>query len=178
MKKELFLIPALSFLGICLHGQDIAFETSIVTNSVALHPLIFNVNKDGKNDIVVVDDYNDLEGNDALNIKTVAWFSDMGKKGGEGYKRNVIAEINYRSCGIASADIDNDGYIDIIGRYDTDGDDNNETGNMFWLKNPYGTDKNTVKPWQKFDIGFSTYAKDILATDFNRDGKIDIVSQG
>jgi len=178
MKKLKLIIPILPFLSMPLFGQTIKFETSVVSNSVALHPMIFDVNKDGKNDIVVVDDYNDQEGNDAVNIKTVAWFSYMGKKGGEGYKRGLIAEINYRSCSIAHADIDKDGYEDIIGRYDTDGDDNNETGNMFWLKNPYGSGKNAVNPWQKFDIGFSTYAKDIIATDFNRDGKIDIVSRG
>ena len=92
--------------------------------------------------------------------------------------RRVIAEINYRSCGIASADIDNDGYIDIIGRYDTDGDDNNETGNIFWLKNPYGSKSYDGRPWQKSDIGFSTYAKDIVTADFNKDGKTDIVARG
>ncbi len=178
MKKLTFIISVLPLLSITLHSQEIKFETSLVTNSVALHPMIFDVNKDGKNDIVVVDDYIDPEGNDALNIKTMAWFSDMGKKGGEGYRRSLIAEINYRSCGIAHADIDKDGYEDIIGRYDTDGDDMNETGMIFWLKNPYGSDKNAIKPWQKFDIGFSTYAKDIIAADFKRDGKIDIVSRG
>jgi hypothetical protein len=178
MRKLSLLISVLLFLSITMYGQEIKFETSIVTNSVALHPMIVDVNNDGKNDIVVVDDYNDLEGNDALNIKTVSWFSDQGKKGGGGYRRNIIAEINYRSCGIASADIDNDGYIDIIGRYDTDGDDNNETGNIFWLKNPYGSKQYDGQPWQKFDIGFSTYAKDIVATDFNKDGKTDIVARG
>jgi len=126
MKKIAFIIVVLLFLSNTLIGQTIKFETCIVSNSVALHPMIFDVNKDGKNDIVVVDDYNDLEGNDALNIKTVAWFSDLGKKGGEGCKRNIVSEINYRSCGIASADIDNDGYIDLIGRYDTDGDVDND----------------------------------------------------
>ena len=61
-----------------------------------------------------------------------------------------------------SADIDNDGYIDLIGRYDTDGDDNNETGSIFWLKNPYGSKKYDGKQWQRIDIGFSTYSKDII----------------
>lgn len=178
MKKLSFIIHALSFLSVGVFGQEIKFETSVVSNSVALHPMIFDVQKDGKNDIIVVDDYVDKEGNDAVNIKTVSWFSDQGKSGGEGFKETVIAAINYRSCGIASADIDNDGYIDIIGRYDTDGDDMNETGNMFWLKNPYGAKKYDGKPWQKFDIGFSTYAKDIIPTDFNRDGKTDIVARG
>jgi len=162
------------------HGfaQEIKFETSVITNSVALHPMIFDVQKDGKNDIVVVDDYIDMEGKGALNFKTVSWFSYQGKNGGEGFKRTVIAEINYRSCGIASADIDNDGYIDIIGRYDTDGDDMNQTGSIFWLKNPYGSRKNDGRPWKKFDIGLSTYAKDIVTTDFNKDGKTDIVARG
>ena len=178
MNKLSLLIPLISLLSIALNGQRIDFERVIVSNSVALHPMIFDVQKDGKNDIVVVDDYNDLEGNDALNIKTVSWFSDQGKAGGEGYRRRVIAEINYRSCGIASADIDKDGYIDIIGRYDTDGDDMNETGQMFWLKNPYGSKKYNGGPWTKFDIGFSSYAKDIVTADFNKDGKTDIISRG
>lgn len=178
MKNLSFLISVLSFLPITLYGQEIKFETLNITNSVALHPMIFDVDKDGKNDIVVVDDYNDPKGDDGTNIKTVSWFSDMGKAGGGGFKRKVIAEINYRSCGIASADIDNDGFIDVIGRYDTDGNDNNETGSIFWLKNPYGSKSYDGRSWQKYDIGFSTYAKDIVATDFNRDGKTDIVARG
>lgn len=178
MNKIFLSIPVLLFLAIPAIGQEIKFETSIITNSVALHPMIFDVNRDGNNDIVVVDDYTDPEGNDAINIKTVSWFSDRGKSGGGGFKRNVIAEINYRSCGIASADIDHDGYIDIIGRYDTDGDDINETGSIFWLKNPYGLKKYDGKPWQRFDIGFSTYSKDILTTDFNGDNKTDIIARG
>jgi len=178
MKKLLYVILALSCLSVGLYGQEIKFETVIVTNSVALHPMIFDVDKDSINDIAVVDDYNDIEGNDALNIKTVSWFSAMGKKGGEGFKRTVISELNYRSCGIAHADIDNDGYEDIVGRYDTDGDDMNETGMIFWLKNPYGSSKYTGGHWQKFDIGFSTYAKDIVPADFNKDGKTDVVARG
>lgn len=178
MKKLSFLISVLAFLSIPIYGQDIMFETVIVTNSVALHPMIIDVNKDGKNDIVVVDDYNDIEGNDGLNIKTISWFSDMGEKGGGGFRRNIIHEINYRSCGIASTDIDNDGYTDIIGRYDNDGKDLSEDGNIFWLKNPYGSKEYDGGPWQKFDIGFSTYAKDIVTSDFNNDGKIDIVARG
>lgn len=172
------LIPVLSLLTLAVYGQGINLETVVVSNSVALHPMIFDVQKDGKNDIVVVDDYTDIGGNDAMNIKTVSWFSDLGKPGGEGYRRMVIAEINYRSCGIASADIDRDGYIDIIGRYDTDGDDMNETGNMFWLKNPYGSKIYDGSPWKKIDIGFSSYAKDIVTADFNMDGKTDIVARG
>ncbi|MFO7671104.1 MAG: VCBS repeat-containing protein [Bacteroidales bacterium] len=178
MKNSVIIILACSLFPMALSGQGVRFETSVVTNSVALHPMIFDVQKDGKNDIVVVDDYIDPEGNDALNVKTIAWFSDQGKAGGEGYRRHVIAEINYRSCDIASADIDGDGYIDIVGRYDTDGDDMNETGNIFWLKNPYGTKTDHPGPWQKADIGFSTYAKDLVSTDFDNDGKTDIVARG
>jgi len=178
MKCMALVIIILSLLLTGVNGQVIKFETIIVTNSVALHPKIFDVDKDGKNDIVVVDDYNDQEGNDAVNTKTLCWFSGMGDKGGGGFKRTVIARMNYRSCGIAYSDVDNDGYRDIIGRYDTDGDDNNETGNIFWLKNPYGNKKYDGSHWQQIDIGFSTYAKDIVTSDFNKDGKTDIVARG
>ncbi len=178
MQKLFLLILVLDFLPVNGYCQGIKFEILNVTNSVALHPMIFDVDKDGKNDIVVVDNYNDLSGNDALNTKTVCWFSKMGAKGGGGFRRKVIYETNYRSCGIASADIDNDGYVDIIGRYDTDGDDGNETGNIFWLQNPYGSKNYDDRAWQKFDIGFSTYTKDIITADFNNDGKTDIAARG
>src|SRR5688500_1436733 len=134
MKKLTFIIPALSLVSILGIGQDIKLETSVVSNSVALHPMIFDVQNDGKNAIGVIDDDVDVDGNDALNTKTVVWFSGQGKSGGEGFKETVIGEMNYRSCGKAHADLDNDGYIDIIGREDTDGNDMNETGSMFWLK--------------------------------------------
>lgn len=178
MKRLKILLLSAFIISNYVFAQEIKFKTSVITNSVALHPLIFDINNDGKNDIAVVDDYNDADGNDALNTKTVCWFTEMGEKGGGGFKRTVIAEINYRSCGIASADIDNDGYIDIIGRYDTDGDDNNETGSIFWLKNPYGSKKYDGGVWQKYDIGFCTYAKDIVTADFNNDGKTDVVARG
>lgn len=154
-------------------AQKIKFETSVISNSVALHPIIFDVQKDGVNDIVVVDKYVDEKGDDGKNIKTVCWIS-----GSEMAKKNVIYEVNYRSCDMAAADIDNDGFTDIIGRYDTDMNDVNETGGLFWLKNPYGSKKYDGKPWLYTEIGYSSYAKDICTTDFNRDGKTDIISRG
>jgi len=63
---------------------------------------------------------------------------------------------------MTAADIDKDGYTDLIGRYDTDADDNNNTGSVFWLKNPYGNKNYDGKPWVKTDIGLSTYTKDII----------------
>jgi len=62
---------------------------------------------------MIVDQYVDENGDDGKNIKSVCWISvsDMSKK-------NLIYEVNYRSCDMAAADIDNDGYLDIIGRYD------------------------------------------------------------
>jgi len=46
MKKLILLIPGLLFSSVVLLGQEIKFETSVVTNSVALHPMIFDVDKD------------------------------------------------------------------------------------------------------------------------------------
>ena len=89
IKKLSSLIAVLSLCSVVMDGQRINLETVVVSNSVALHPLIFDVQKDGQNDIVVVDDYIDLEGNDALNIKTVSWFSDQGKEGGQDRNRGL-----------------------------------------------------------------------------------------
>jgi hypothetical protein len=166
MKLAWFLLP---FMGLNAWGQ-VKFEPLVITRSVALHPQIVDINKDGKNDIVVVDNYIDDKGNDGENIKNICWHS------GSDNKRHPILDINYRACDMTTADIDGDGYLDLIGRYDTDGDDLNETGSMFWLKNPLGSkDYKEGQSWEKTDIGFSTYAKDILTADFNQDGKIDIV---
>lgn len=41
-------------------------------DSVALHPQIVDVNKDGLNDLVIVSNYVDAKGDDATNIKTYA----------------------------------------------------------------------------------------------------------
>ena len=152
-------------------AQHIGFEEKIVSNSVALHPLIVDLNGDGKNEIVAVDNYVDEKGNDGNNIKTICWFSypDL--------ERTVIAQLNYRSCHIAFADIDNDGFGDIIGRYDTDADDMNGTGAVFWLKNPYGSKHNNAKKWVKYDIGFATYVKDFCTADFNNDGRMDVAAR-
>ncbi len=169
MKKTYLLILVSIFPFISGFSQGIKFEKVIVSNSVALHPQIFDVNKDGKNDIVVVDNYIDGKGNDGENIKTICWIST------DGFVKHPIYQINYRACDLAHADIDGDGYTDLIGRYDTDDDDMNNTGNIFWLRNPYGDKNYDGKPWVKTDIGFSTYAKDILTADFNGDGKLDVV---
>ena len=158
--------------------QQPGFETVIVTNSVALHPGILDVDRDGSKDIVVVDDYTDKDGNDGTNLKTICWFSQSGKKGGGGFRRNIISMMNFRSCGIDFADIDNDGYTDIIGRKDTDADDFNDTGNIFWLRNPFGSEKIAGEKWQEFNIGFSTYSKDIKVSDFNGDRKKDVMVRG
>jgi hypothetical protein len=170
--KTRYLLTHILLLGaIVTFAQEIKFETVVVSNSVALHPQIFDVNNDGKNDIVVVDNYIDTKGDDGTNIKSICWISTSD------YKKHPICELNYRACDMNYADIDNDGYLDLIGRYDTDGDDMNATGSIFWLKNPYGNNNYNGEPWVKTDIGFSTYAKDIIPADFNRDGKIDIVAR-
>ena len=169
MKIRSLLTVSLLLSGAIAIAQEIKFETSVLSNSVALHPQIFDVQKDGVNDIVVVDKYIDAKGNDGENVKTILWIS------GKDNKSTPIFQINYRSCDMTAADIDKDGYIDLIGRYDTDADDNNNTGSIFWLKNPYGNKNYDGKPWVKTDIGLSTYAKDICTADFNKDGKLDVV---
>ena len=53
IKKLSFLIAVLSLLSVVMYGQRINIETVVVSNSVALHPLIFDVQKDGQNDIAL-----------------------------------------------------------------------------------------------------------------------------
>jgi len=49
-KLSFLIIPVISLMPLAMNGQSLNLETVIVSNSVALHPMIFDVQKDGKND--------------------------------------------------------------------------------------------------------------------------------
>ena len=148
----------------------VPFEVRILTSSATLHPNICDINKDGFTDIVCVKDYVDASGDDGTNIKSVGYFS------GPSPEFRTVYRMNFRSCEMHVADIDRDGYLDIIGREDSDADDFNKTGIVFWLRNP-GLIQVKEVLWEKKEIGHTSYTKDIWHADFDHDGRTDIAAR-
>jgi hypothetical protein len=146
--------------------ERIHFKRKELSQSATLHPVICDMNKDGFNDLACVTDYVDANGDDGNNIKSVGFFM------GPDFLFKTVARMNFRSCDMHVTDVNGDGYPDIIGRDDSDANDTNETGMVFWLRNP-GLETNGE--WVKFDLGHASYTKDINHADFNHDGKTDLV---
>jgi hypothetical protein len=153
-----------------LIATPVPFDVKVLTETATLHPNICDINKDGYSDIACVKDYVDTSGDDGTKIKSVGYFT------GPAFEFRTIYRMNFRSCEMHVADIDGDGYEDIIGREDSDADDTNETGTLFWLRNP-GLDKNKTAWWDKHEIGHTSYTKDIWHADFDLDGRTDIVAR-
>jgi FG-GAP-like repeat len=163
---KLFTLSLVLF-SLSINAQVIPFQKKLLLDSVAIHPFIADINHDGLNDIVCVSDYVDEKETDA-NVKHLCWLEAPS------YKQHSIAKIIYRSCHIAVADIDRDGNLDIIGSDDKDGQDANGNEGLFWMKNP---NKTGVGKWEFNRVGMTPYTKDILVSDFDGDGWMDIVSR-
>ena len=148
----------------------VIFEKVKLSETVALHPNICDIDKDGFNDLVCVADYVDANGDDGMHVKSVGYFK------GPDFLFTTVSRMNFRSCEMHTADINGDGYPDIIGRDDPDANDTNETGMVFWLENP-GTESTRSGEWARHELGHASYTKDINDADFNRDGKTDIVAR-
>jgi hypothetical protein len=148
----------------------ILFEKKELSQSATLHPIVCDINKDGFNDLACVTNYVDSNGDDGNHIKSVGYFM------GPGFSFKAVASMNFRSCEMHVVDINSDGFPDIVGREDSDANDTNETGMVFWLRNP-GSDANTTTYWEKYELGHTSYTKDINHADFNRDGKTDLVAR-
>jgi len=164
LRKVLLL---LGFSGCMIAGtaeEKPSFGVFELEKGTALHPKICDVDKDGINDIVLVCDYTDPAIKTKEKIKDICWLK------GPTYERNLIAPVNYRACGMAVADVNQDGFDDVIGVDDYDGIDENGNGKLFVFLNPAATGGG----WQRTDLGHVSYAKDIETGDLNGDGLTDV----
>jgi hypothetical protein len=174
MKLSLLKMPlSVSTLTIILlvtslasNSQVIPFQKKLLIDSVAIHPHIADINQDGLNDIVCVSDYVDEKETDA-NVKHLCWLEAPT------YKQHTIKRLVYRSCHMALADLNWDGYEDVIGSDDQDGQDANGNEGLFWMQNP----GKTGGEWKYHRIGMTPYTKDILVGDFDGDRWFDVVSR-
>jgi hypothetical protein len=166
----LLLLPALARAQKAVPPM---FVKKTLIDSVALHPHIVDVDKDGLNDIVVVNNYLDLKNKDNdANVKHLVWLQAPN------WTKHSIANLPVRNCGMSTIDIDGDGWEDVVGTQDSDNNDANPGGGVFWAKNPGirpGSD--AKKGWKVTLVGDAPYAKDMLTADFDRDGRMDILSR-
>jgi len=99
----------------------------------------------------------------------------------KGFKTHTLLnDINFRGDRIDLQDIDNDGDLDLVtglGILNADGKEVNH--DVVWVENPLPKGKITNgKLWKIHRIGNQPgYIKDIAAADFDRDGRLDIVTR-
>jgi hypothetical protein len=86
------------------------------------------------------------------------------------WNKYPIQSANWQSDDIDMVDVDGDGDLDIVGAQDDD-------GKVYWYENPRPTG-NAMNPWASHYIGTSgDFVKDLEVDDFNRDGKLDVVTR-
>lgn len=157
-------VSVMGIAGMAAQAQEIpSFTPVVIEQGTALHPRIADIDGDGLPDLVMVCDRRQNESEPSL--QDICWFNPLGAE------RTVITSVNYRSCGMAVADINGDGWMDIAGMDDVDSNDGNGNSRLFICYHP-GREKGV---WKRENIGLSDYAKDIEVADLNGDGQADVV---
>ena len=92
------------------------------------------------------------------------------------WEQHSISDINnFRSDDIEVADIDGDGYVDVVAVME-------EPGQIYWYENPL-VDGGLNDLWESHYIGLTdggsdnNYVKDIELDDFDGDGSLDVVAR-
>lgn len=173
------LLPVMVFSMILTssYSQVADFSYRIFAEDVILHQHITDIDRDGSNDLVGAANYVE-KGDEIFNLKKIVWY------GGPDFKEHLIARMMYNACEMNIADIDGDGYTDIVGMTETDtirpegiDIDLNNNSKFFWLRNPGKDLSVTNESWQLTVTGKGNYAKDISSGDFNLDGLMDIAGR-
>jgi hypothetical protein len=167
LMKHIFLFTLL-FCLIKLNAQEITFENIIIDNNASGHREITDIDGDGLNDIVAVN-------HDLKDRHQIVWYRYPS------WERNVIANVDafpdfqhYRSCDMEVADLNMDGYPDILGRI---GLNNDLDGVICWFEHPGKRKLSCSTLWERHDVGETEYIKDFEVRDFNQDGSPDIVAR-
>ncbi len=162
------ILCTLLFCFIKLNAQDIPIENIIIDNNATGHREIADIDGDGLNDIAAIN-------HDLKDSRQIVWYRYPS------WERNVIANLDafpdfkhYRSCDMEVADLNMDGYPDILGRI---GLDNDLDGAICWFEHPGKKKLSGSTLWERHDVGETEYIKDFEVRDFNQDGLPDIVAR-
>jgi hypothetical protein len=144
--------------------RDLAFEHHFIDSALPGatwgQMAIADLDKDGKPDVVI--------GQRASNTSSsLYWYKNTGKAKTWG-KRMLLGSNGTSDCGMYPADIDGDGWIDIV-----------STG--VWYRNPRSPTAGKVFERIVYDSSMATVAKsthDIIAADLNGDGKVEVITHG
>ena len=151
-----------------LNAQEMNFEHVTIDNNASGHREIADIDQDGFNDIVAVNQ-------DMLGRIQVVWYQYPS------WERNVVVKLGdfkdfqrYRACDMEVADIDKDGDPDILGRI---GLNNDRDGTICWFEHPGKEKLASSTLWERHDIDETEYIKDFEVRDFNLDGLPDIAAR-
>ena len=153
--------------GLSVYAQsDLEFTPILIENEANLWwaRALGDINGDGILDLV-------LQNNNGHG-GWLGWYEAQNK--GRSWKRHIIAEKAPNGgtfgCGdMDIGDIDNDGDLDILGfEHPGEWDEGGTETEIFWYDNPN---------WKPHPIGQAPdFIKDLNLTDFNNDGKLDLVT--
>jgi len=153
--------------GLSVYAQsDLEFTPILIENEANLWwaRALGDINGDGILDLV-------LQNNNGHG-GWLGWYEAQNK--GRSWKRHIIAEKAPNGgtfgCGdMDIGDIDNDGDLDILGfEHPGEWDEGGTETDIFWYDNPN---------WKPHPIGQAPdFIKDLNLTDFNNDGKLDLVT--
>ncbi len=123
---------------------------------------VFDVDQDGRNDVMKIQSQGE----------SLAWYRFLG--GGEFTEHVVFRDRRFRADRMGVADLDGDGDMDVV-----TGLEEGSTRDVIWLENPLPDGKPAeLGAWALHKVGpQSDYIKDIGIADFDRDGRLDIVTR-
>lgn len=148
-----------------VHAEE-AFRHVVIDGSSYGAVAIGDIDGDGLNDIVVI--AHEKSGDVLTWYKYPRWTKHAPLRL-DSFKDFKI----YRADHMVVADIDRDGDLDVIGRMGV-GD---EEGIVVWFENPRPSGDPATVAWKRHAVGPTTYAKMFAVADFDRDGKLDIVTR-
>lgn len=174
MKSRSILLLASLITGVLLCDRitaiekqaDEIFKKQVISDKAEMWwaSALGDVNKDGLWDIVLQD--NNAHGG------WLGWFETQDDM--KTWKQHIIAKTapdgQTFACGdLDAGDIDNDGDIDIFAfAHPGEWDEGRAPTTIYWYENP---------SWTAHKIGISlAFVKDLNTTDFNGDGKLDLVT--